>query len=220
MRGVLGDEERMRVERFRFARERQLFIVRRSSLRLILAAYLGESPGQLQYRIGPFGKPALAQPPGSEWLRFSASQSADRAVIAVAREREVGVDLERIRPLPDLAMIALDILSPRELTVFQTLREAERLTSFLSVWTQKEAYLKARGFGLKMPLQDIEVGIPPRQDAGLRRDSCDPTAVDGWSVVSCEPPPGFLAAVAAEGRDWKVVAPPRELELGATLRTS
>jgi 4'-phosphopantetheinyl transferase len=196
---ILCGTERARAARFGFELDRRRFIQRRSSLRRILSTYLGRGPGQLRYRLGPFGKPELAGPAGSEWLRFNIARSADRLMVIIGRGREVGVDIELVRPMPDLQLMAGDVLSRPEMEIFHRLGEAERLKSFFSVWTQKEAYLKARGLGLSRPPPDVEVGMTPAQPAGLRRDSRDPTATELWSVIACDPSEDVAAAVSAEG---------------------
>jgi 4'-phosphopantetheinyl transferase len=79
------------------------------------------------------------------------------------------------------------------------------LAAFYSAWTQKEAYLKGRARGLSQPPREIEVGLPPAQSSGLLRDVRDPRAAELWSLSAWEPAPGYTAALAVQGHDWRMI---------------
>lgn len=180
----LDDEERERADRFRDHAARRRFVVSHGALRLILGRLTRTPPESLRFALrcghcggADHGKPHL---PGSE-LDFSISHSGALAAIAVARGRRVGVDVERVRRRTDVLGIAGSAFSPAERLEIEALpSDEERRAAFFRCWTRKEAYLKARGVGLA---------------AGL-----DGTAGPEWQLHSLRTPPGYMAAVAAEGQ--------------------
>ncbi len=187
---TLSQDERDRSARFRFARDRQRFVAARGALRALLGRYLGTRPGQIRFAYNAFGKPDLSPELGSR-LRFNVSHSADLAVIAITTDAAIGVDLEYIRPHPDYAEIARSVFSAAEVDELNSVPSHLYPQAFLSCWTQKEAYLKARGEGL----------------AGL-----DGTATD---AVTFQPAPGYIGALFVEGRaEYRIEQ--RVANLGAT----
>jgi 4'-phosphopantetheinyl transferase len=156
---TLSREELDRAARFHFPRDRDRFIARRGLLRELLAFQLQTAPGRLVFSVGPFGKPTVLAPSSERPLHFSLSHSQGVAAFAVSREAAVGVDLERVRDMPDLSGLASTVLSKREQLQWQSLPESDRLWAFFEVWTRKEAFLKGTGQGLQKPVQDIEVPL-------------------------------------------------------------
>jgi 4'-phosphopantetheinyl transferase len=120
-------------------------------------------------------------------------------VVAVAHGLEVGVDLERVRPLADAAAIAERFFAPRETAALLALPEAERERAFFACWTRKEAFIKATGEGLSRPLDEFEVAFRPGEPARVTRVGDDPGEAALWSLLGFEPAPGFLGALAARG---------------------
>jgi 4'-phosphopantetheinyl transferase len=192
---LLDDDEQARAERYRFDLDRRRFIARRVLLRTVLAGYLGVEPATVRYRTSPMGRPELAPPCG---ITFSTSHADGLAVVAVASERPVGVDVERIRPIPDALDLALHFFSHREYEHLLAATEVGRSDAFLRLWTRKEAYIKAVGAGMAMPLDgfdvlDAEDGRHPRlreANGGL-----------SYAMTSLEAPPGYLGTVAASGSE-------------------
>ena len=148
---TLSTDEWSRANRFAFQKDRDHFVAARGILRAILGHYLDEAPNRLRFSYNPFGRPALAGEP--EGLRFNVSHSHGRALIAVTGGRSVGVDVERIRPDVTYEQLARRFFSPREVAALLALPENLRRKAFFTCWTCKEAYVKARGEGLSIPLQ-------------------------------------------------------------------
>jgi 4'-phosphopantetheinyl transferase len=208
---ILDDEERERAGRFRDAAARKRFVVSHGALRVVLGGLTGLAPERLQFarRCGhcgstDHGKPHLS---GSSRLDFSLAHSDQLALIAVARGRLVGADVERVRPRTDVLAVARHAFSPAErLEIESRTTDDERREAFFRCWTRKEAYLKARGVGLTRGL------------------STTPGA--GWEVRSLLTPPGYTAAVAAQGqfalRQRTTLCPPKPklLESPTAPRTS
>jgi 4'-phosphopantetheinyl transferase len=199
---TLSHDEMMRAERFRFERDRRRFIVGRGVLRAILFRYLGIEPEFVQFRYGSRGKPYLAEKVSSCGLRFSLAHSHELALYAFTRDREVGVDLEYVRPMPDAAQIAARFFSAREHAVFCALPKGQKLEAFYSCWTRKEAYLKATGEGLARPLDQFDVSLVPGDPAGLLRVQGDSQEIARWSLQALAPGTGYVAAIAVEGHGW------------------
>jgi 4'-phosphopantetheinyl transferase len=204
LRDVLTVEERARADRFQFERDRSRFIVGRSALRMILGQYLGIEADRLAFRSGAWGKPGLEDNPTD--LRFNLSHSHDLALLAVVRGREVGIDVERLRPLDDAPRLVARFFSEAERAEFLALTEAERQAAFFRGWTRKEAYMKATGQGFSLPLAAFEVPLGPGSRPALLRVAGRPDEPGRWTFRDLDPGPGFAAAVAVEGAGWK----PRE----------
>ena len=210
LRRTLSPEESARAERFRFPAAQNRFAAARGSLRTILARYCHADPGSLQFGYGPAGKPCLASGDGPD---FSVSHSHSRALYGIVRGREIGVDLERIgKPSLDHERIAERFFSPAEAAYLRSLPPESRAESFFRLWTLKEAYVKALGEGLRIPLASFEVSIAPgRPEASLRSANYGPARED-WFLASVDPGSGYAAAVAVPGRAprlefWDFVGP-------------
>jgi 4'-phosphopantetheinyl transferase len=186
----LDDDELARAERFRFARDRERFVARRAFLRRTLARCVGVEPGEITYRVSPLGRPELDPRFG---LAFSASHADGLACVAVSRNRLVGVDIERLRPLDDLMELTRSACSPAEALELDALPRAARAEAFLDLWTRKESYVKAIGTGLSLALARVEVG---RGSDGPRRVA---GSDEPFTFVRLRAPAGWLGSVAASG---------------------
>jgi 4'-phosphopantetheinyl transferase len=139
---ALSARERRRAARIPFPERRARFVSGRAGLRAVLARYLGCAPADVEIADGPHGKPFLPQ---ARALRFNLAHSHGRAVLAVARGRAVGLDLERIRPGVDCGRLMDDFFEPREAAAWRALPAPERRRAFFTAWTRAEAVIKARG---------------------------------------------------------------------------
>ncbi len=170
---LLDERERERAARFHSARDRIRFIAAHSALRRILALYLRCPPEALRFTHTELGKPWIEGP-----IRFSMSHSGDVALYAIARG-EVGVDVEQVREGIDVRGIAARFLPAEEV------REIEdSSTAFFRLWTRREAYLKARGIGIR----GVGESIGP-----------------GWFLAELDPGPGYAGAVAIEAPEARVL---------------
>lgn len=199
---VLSSAEQTRAGRFHFERHRRRYIISQGQLRIILGRYLGIPPGDVQFRQGPRGKPELAETPGAGPLRFNMSHSNELALFAVARGRSVGIDIESLRPMPDAERIVGRYFAEREIEDFQNLAPSERLEGFFNCWTRKEAYLKATGEGLYLPLAGFAVTLAPGVPAHLLHVEGGAQEAERWSMQELCPAPGYVAAIAVEG-GWR-----------------
>lgn len=195
---TLSTEEHERAERFTFERDRRRFVVAHAALRAIVGAHLKEPASRVRFTIQPHGKPRLAGDNAVNVVRFNVSHSAELALIAVVRDREVGVDVERIRSFVDLDDIAFRHFSAAER---QTLRRAAsdlRLALFFRYWTLKEAYVKAQGLGLHRALDAVDVSAAGEEPIVLTAPSARPRPTT-WTARTLSVEPGYAAALVVEG---------------------
>jgi 4'-phosphopantetheinyl transferase len=194
LRGCLTAEEKERAARFHLDRDRNRFVAARGTLRNILAQYLGQAPLQLQIYYGAEGKPALALDSTGRSLSFNLSHSEDIAVLALGWDRNIGIDVERIRTDIEYEDIARSHFSTDELMSLRALPPQDRVEGFFLAWTRKEAYLKARGNGLQVPLDSFDVNLKPGEPARFVR-GVDPQ----WQIVGWLAEPGYPAALVYDG---------------------
>jgi 4'-phosphopantetheinyl transferase len=201
---TLSADERHRAARFHFPRDRRRFIVARGVLRDILGRYLGVPPSALGFRYNAYGKPALAGVADEEGLRFNVSHSDETALFAVTCGREVGVDIEHLRTAIACEDIAERFFSARERASLRALPAEVKHRAFFNCWTRKEAYIKAHGEGLSLPLDQFDVSLAPGEPVALLATRSDPREALRWSLQALTPGPGYVAAVAVEGQDWRL----------------
>lgn len=201
---VLSEEERSRAGRFVFDRDREHFVVARGLLRRLLGRYLDRDPASIEFRYSAFGKPELSGALAAEGFRFNLSHSGGLALYALAREREIGVDIEQFRDNLDEMEIAERFFSRAEVAALRALPPSAENKGFFTCWTRKEAYIKAKGEGLSTPLDRFDVSLAPGQPARLLMTREAPEERERWSLREIDPGPGYTAAIAVEGHDWKL----------------
>ncbi|EFK11383.1 phosphopantethiene--protein transferase domain protein [delta proteobacterium NaphS2] len=193
---ILTEEERSRAKRFRLKEHQRRFIFRHGMLREILSRYLEMAPEEVIFRNGPGGKPAVA---GEEtMIRFNLSDSGGYALYAVACGREVGVDVEVLRPKPRAAALVNRFFSANEKAAFQELGADERVSAFFAGWTRKEAYVKAIGKGLRFSLDRFDVSLKPGDRNALLNVAGDSNESNRWLLRDIDLGPDFRAALAVE----------------------
>ena len=197
LRDLLADEERERAARFHFEKDARRFIIARGSVRTILAAYTHSQARDLHFFYSPQGKPSLAQ--GASEVRLSVSHSGDLALLAVARSREVGVDIECVREDIETDKLAERFFSTRERESLRALPQEKRVAAFFRCWSCKEAFLKAQGVGLSRSLNSFDVDVNVGHPARLLATRPDPTEAGRWSLRELAVAEGYAAAVALEG---------------------
>jgi 4'-phosphopantetheinyl transferase len=203
---TLTPDERNRSARFQFEHDQQRFIVARGVLRDLLGRYLQTQPSQINFVYNAFGKPDLS-PEFANRLKFNLSHSAGFALIAIATASNVGVDLEYIRAQSDYADIARRFFSAAEVDYLIALPSHLYAETFFSCWTKKEAYLKACGEGLAIPLNSFSVPLttdPAHTPVDLYVASKDIVPAKRWSLYTLRPAPGYAGALAIEGTRWRL----------------
>ena len=190
---LLAAPERDRAARFKFEKDRRLYTAAHAALRSILAGFLNLAPGDLEFEIGQRGKPRLAPTFSQDNLEFNLSHSSEVALIAVTREREIGVDVEHIKEQFAFAEVAERYFTTREVSALCALPEALQRRAFYQCWTSKEAFLKAKGVGLSGELDEVEILL---EGQGLVRVK---GTLSEWSLRELNPCDGYVGAVVLDG---------------------
>ena len=196
----LSKDELERADRLVSEQNRRRFIAAHAALREVLSRYCGRDPQALLFHRTAAGKPFLA---GKTVIRFNLSHSHGRALIAVASDREVGVDLEKLRPAVDVVSLAERFLSSKDQEFVKRGDPARTEERFLQAWVAREAVFKAEGKGITFPLHHDHVELSSDgTEARLIRESSNPTVTLPIRFLSLDP--GWVGAVATEGANWRV----------------
>lgn len=198
---LLSPDEQSRANRFHFPKDRNRFVMARGILRLILSRYLDLPPSALQFCYSPTGKPSLAH---AFDFCFNLSHSEQLALYAVSWQRAVGIDVEQIR-LRDYEGIAERFFAASEQAALSQLSPELRHQGFFNGWTRKEAFLKATGQGLTIPLEQLVVSLTPGLPAQILHTHWQPAEVSRWSIQALEVGLEYAAAVVAAGQGWRTV---------------
>ncbi len=201
---TLRPDELQRAGRFHFARDRGQFVAARGILRRILGGYLDVEPRSLQFGYGIAGKPFLIEPGPATPLQFNVSHAEDLALYAVSRDRAVGVDVERVRPVDGLMQVAAHFFSAQERRALQRLGAEAQDEAFFTCWTRKEACVKAWGDGLSFPLDEFAVSLSPDRPAELVWIKEGAESEEEWRLQHLVPEVGYVGAVAVPGRDVRL----------------
>lgn len=196
---TLSPDEALRARRFHFSRDRDAFITARGILRRLLAMYLNRPATQIGLRYGQFGKPELSLQRSDQPIRFNLSHSHGLAVFAFSQGRELGIDLELSRSDVVTEEIVVHYFSAREIDEWRALPSESRAQGFFNCWTRKEAYIKALGEGLQVPLDSFDVTLTPGTPAMFRR------GVEGqWHLCAFAAKKDYPAALAYSGSPCEV----------------
>lgn len=208
---LLSRDERARAARFLVARVRQQFVTTRALLRMLLGGYLGVDPVRLAFRQLAKNKPILAPPHAENGISFNVAHSARVALLAFSRRPEIGVDVEQVRRDVDVEAIARRFFSPHEQEQLAAVTADDKFEAFFRCWTRKEAYIKAKGEGLWLPLDQFDVCVAAGADNVLLATRPDGSEAARWSLREVAAGPGYVAALCVAGpafrlRDWSRLA--------------
>jgi len=205
---TLSADERTRAERYRLNRDRARFVVGHGLLRAIVAHYLDQDPSAVTFRYGPHGKPMLGDDAPSA-PRFNVSHAGGLALFALCQGRDIGVDVEHARIIPDeeLGRLAALSFSQHELARFALLPAHLKQDAFYACWTRKEAVVKALGYGLSAPLDRFDVSFAPGEPARVLRMDIDGVKpmTSRWTLAGLTPAPGYVGAIAVSALGMHLV---------------
>lgn len=193
----LSEEETRHANHYRFDKDRQRFVARRSLLRQLLGQYCGKAPQEIIYRTNQFGKPALSLPQ----ICFNLSDCQNKIAFAFTLQNEIGVDIEKITSLHELSGMAETWFSPIERARLLTLAPEKQLDGFYHVWTQKEAFVKAHGEGLLLPLDYFSVEVDPDVPGGIQTIQGGVEKSSAWKMFTNIPEPGWRLAVCVQAEN-------------------
>lgn len=200
LKDILTDDELDRANRFSFEIDRQRFIAARGTLRSILSRYVATNPGHLRFYYNQYGKPFLAPEFSSYPLNFNLSHSGSMALYAITRSMEIGVDIERVRSDFAYEEIAERFFSANEVSILCTIPREKKLRAFYNCWTRKEAYTKAHGKGLSLPLDSFEVSFAAWESSIVLITKDEPQESSHWTLLDLEAGLRYVAALAVKGK--------------------
>ena len=210
LRSLLAADERDRADRFHFARDRDRYTVGRGVLRMLLGRYLRVPADSLRFDYGEFDKPMVA----GGGIHFNLSHSGSLALYAFDADTEVGIDIELDDDDFAQERIAERFFSKAEVGVLRSLPETMQPHAFMTCWTRKEAFIKARGDGLSLPLDSFDVSLAPDAPAALLRTAWSAREPEEWWLRDLsDPTRGYVAALAMRSGERRVVT--REVIGGA-----
>jgi 4'-phosphopantetheinyl transferase len=198
LRSLLSPDEIARADRFHFSEHRNAFIVNRANLRLLLSHYLAQPADAILFTYGAQGKPEVIDA-DIHGLHFNLSHTEGLALVAIAHDRRVGIDVESIRPSTDYLEIARRHFSPAEYQQLSTIEAKEQLTAFYRCWTRKEALLKGLGEGLQRSLNEFQVNFLTNEPATVIALAAEPVLYRNWYLHPVDAGPGYIAALAHDG---------------------
>jgi 4'-phosphopantetheinyl transferase len=204
---MLSEDESTRASRFHFSSDRQRFVASRALLRTILAGYLATDPNRLRFSYSKKEKPSLGPEHADCSLTFNISHSGGIALFAFTRRREIGVDVELVRDDFDMEAIAQRFFSAQEqeqLAALANEKDEGKFEAFFRCWTRKEAYIKATGGGLSVPLRQFDVSIAEGDHDALRATRPDPAEAALWSLREIPAGSGYIAALCVRGHGWRL----------------
>lgn len=199
---VLSSDESTRASRFHFPADRQRFVATRALLRTILAGYLATDPKRLSFSYSKREKPSLGPDHATRGVTFNVSHSGGIALLAFARRREIGIDVEQVRGDFDVEAIARRFFSAHELEQLAALPNEKKFEAFFRCWTRKEAYIKATGEGLSLPLHQFDVSVAPENRDALLSTRPDNSEAALWTLRDISAGAGYVAALCVRGRQW------------------
>jgi 4'-phosphopantetheinyl transferase len=197
---LLSRDEMDRASRFRFPHLYDRYVADHARLRLLLGAYLEADPRSLGFATNEYGKPRIDTPHCR--LRFNMSHSTSVTMVALCLNAEVGIDVEAIRPVAEWAAIASSHFSGEENDALNAEPEEARSTAFFRCWTRKEAFIKAKGMGLSLPLNSFSVTVSADTPAALLSCNWDPQESARWTLTHLDPEPGYVGSLAVERKNW------------------
>jgi 4'-phosphopantetheinyl transferase len=197
---LIDAEERARRDRFVFERDRRAYAVSHALVRTVLSAYADVAPDRWRFEANAYGRPEITGSEAQCGVRFNLSHSRGAALLGVIHRREIGVDIESVERSTECVSLADRYFSPVEVTDLMRLAESRRRDAFFDYWTLKEAYIKARGMGLAIPLDQFSFDL---STPGGTKLTCDARLNDDgeqWRFGRWSPDPRFRAAVAVRCR--------------------
>lgn len=204
LKQILSEDEILRANRFYFPHHRDHFIAAHGCLRDILARYIKLPPQALKFQVSSFGKPCLIAEQGGHELTFNLSHSHELGLVAVTRREAIGIDIEYIRNELADEQVAKRFFSKQEVSRLLLLPAEKQKEAFFFCWTRKEAFIKAVGQGLSMPLDQFDVTLTPGEPAQLLATRPDPAQALQWKIYHCTPAEGYAGAVVVAGQDVQI----------------
>jgi len=209
---LLSPDERQRQARFHFPDDRKRFLLTRAAVRTVLSRYAPVAPVDWVFTANEYGRPAIAELHRQAMgLSFNLSHANGLIALGVCHNRALGVDSENLATRPASPGIAERFFAHAEVVALNSLPESERHLRFFELWTFKEAYIKARGKGLSIPLDRFSFSFADPAGIAFHLAPLWEDSAQGWQFWQFRPTPDYLLALCAERRP--------QASPGITLRT-
>ncbi len=193
---VLSDDERKRAIRLRSDKDKRRFVVSRGLLRKNLGQYMDTNPAQIVFDYNSHGKPSIRTDDNNKNIKFNVSHSRELAIYAICLNKEIGVDVEYIRDVGTADKIIKRFFTEEEKSFYNSLSEHKKKLGFFTLWTRKEAYSKARGMGIGLPLKDFDINLVQNEGNSINKSK--------WSLIDLDIDKDYLAALATEGNNMEI----------------
>lgn len=192
----LSLDEKERASKYRFEKDRSVYITAKFLLRSLLGHYLKANPKEIAFEYSEFGRPSCLK---SIDLDFNVSHSGNRIIIGFSKEQTIGVDIEKIKTDFDPLNLAKNFFSREEITALSQTKESDVFQAFYRCWTRKESFIKAVGEGLSYPLDSFAVTMDYDHKAGFLKIDNDNDSKKDWRLHSFIPAEGYIAAITTDG---------------------
>jgi 4'-phosphopantetheinyl transferase len=198
---ILSDDERERSQRFKFLKHRNFYITGRAKLRIFISKYIAIEPCKIKFTYNKYGKPQLDKSP----LKFNISHSQNKVIYSFNTENDIGVDIEVINKKIEINKLVNRFFSVSEAETINALDPKIAHNYFFRCWTRKEAFIKAHGQGLSLPLDQFQVSILQDRDVAIKNVSWDPESLHSWKLYSFTYNYEEICAVALNATERKKV---------------
>jgi 4'-phosphopantetheinyl transferase len=206
-RSVLSEEELVKQARFHFERDRHRYLVTRAMVRTVLSRYADVAPAEWRFAVNDYGKPSIAaEHARARGIEFNLAHTDGLVVLGVTRGRALGVDVENVRAREVDLEIADRFFAPAESAALRALPSQEQSQRFFDYWTLKEAYIKARGKGLSIPLSSFAFCIEERGRIQLTTDPSLQGGAERWRFRQLQFGPDHQAAICAKEHEADAIA--------------
>jgi 4'-phosphopantetheinyl transferase len=200
---LLSSEERVRCQRFHFAKDRHQYLVAHALARTMLSRHADVRPEDWTFTTNSYGRPEIAGPEGAPPLRFNLSHTTGLVACAVALDREVGVDVENMTRPGEYVEMARRYFAPSEAAHVESLPIEHQQETFFAYWTLKESYIKARGMGLALPLADFAFQLEPGQPVHITFTASIEDNPSSWRFEQHRPGRQHQMALAVRCQPWE-----------------
>ncbi|PKQ44147.1 4'-phosphopantetheinyl transferase family protein [Confluentibacter flavum] len=193
---LLSTDEKLKADKFKFINDKNIFIVARGVLRVLLAKYLSINPKKVEFKYGDFGKPETIN---NQSINFNISHSGKMAIFGFTKSHDIGVDIEEIKNNFDVLDIANNFFSKKEIEFLNNFPTEDQTEGFYRCWTRKESFIKAKSIGLSYPLDSFSVSIDSHESAELLETQWDIKEKHNWTLFSFSPYENYIGAISVKG---------------------
>ncbi|GGD05300.1 phosphopantetheine-protein transferase [Hyunsoonleella pacifica] len=194
---LLSEDEKLKVSKFKFKKDKTTSIIARGSLRVLLSKYLNYPATDFSFSYGVYGKPLLLD---NQSIKFNISHSGEIIVIAFCNLYDIGVDIEYVEKGFNVLDIVNNYFSNAEIQALHNLPESEHIEAFYRGWTRKEAFIKAKAKGLSFPLASFSVSIDSDKTTDLYETIWDKKEKELWDIIPFKTATHYKAALAVQAK--------------------